>query len=67
MTGIERYKMLKKENPNTIYLFKQGIFYRAYDEDAKLLNSKIGLKLLDSGFGYLWISCKKYKYIYRIF
>lgn len=53
MTKIEEYNILKKENPNIVYLFKQGIFYRALNEDAELLNSKFGLKLLDSGFGYI--------------
>lgn len=41
----EVYKKLKNDNPDTIYLFRSGIFYIALDADALLLSNKINLKL----------------------
>ena len=32
------YKRLKKEDSETLYLFKSGIFYIFLDEDAKTIN-----------------------------
>lgn len=42
---VETYNNLKKENSGTIFLFRQGIFLIALDEDAKFLSEKFGLKL----------------------
>ena len=36
---------LKKENADTIYAFKSGIFYIFLDEDAEFISTKLGLKL----------------------
>lgn len=40
-----KYTKLKQENPNITYIFKVGIFYIFIDEDAKYINSVLGLKL----------------------
>lgn len=42
----KQYSDLKKADSNKLYLFKTGIFYTFLDEDAKLINSLIGLKLV---------------------
>ena len=39
------YDFLKKQNPNTIFLFKSGIFYLAIDQDAMYLSELLNLKL----------------------
>lgn len=36
---------LKKSDASSIYLFRVGIFYNILNEDAKILNEKLGLKL----------------------
>ena len=41
----ERYLSLKKVNPSTLYLFKNGIFYIFLDEDAKKMSALLNLKL----------------------
>ncbi len=41
----ERYLVLKKQNPNTLYLFKNGIFYIFLEEDAKKMSTLLNLKL----------------------
>ena len=42
---LNEYNIKKKENPENIYIFRSGIFYYALNEDAKKLNSSIGLKI----------------------
>lgn len=42
---IDMYKNLKQENLEIIYLFKNGIFYIALDNDAIKLSNLFGLKL----------------------
>lgn len=42
---LKQYNELKKKNASCIYLLRSGIFYIAINEDAKLLNEKIGLKI----------------------
>jgi len=42
---LEKYNELKKENASCIYVFRVGIFYNILNEDAKILNKKIGLKI----------------------
>lgn len=39
------YLNLKKEQPNTLFLFKTGMFYIFLDNDARLVNSLLNLKL----------------------
>lgn len=46
---LSQYEELKKQQPNVIYLFKVGIFYNILNDDAKILNEKIGLKITDLG------------------
>ena len=41
----EKYKFLISQNPSKLYLFKSGIFYIFLDEDAKIISSKLNLKL----------------------
>lgn len=40
-----QYIKLKEKNPNTVYLFKAGIFYLALDEDAIRLSNSLKLNL----------------------
>lgn len=46
---LNHYKELKKEDASSIYLFRVGIFYNILNEDAKLINEKLGLKITDLG------------------
>lgn len=46
---LKQYEELKRQNPNIIYLFRVGIFYNILNDDAKILNEKIGLKITDLG------------------
>ena len=39
------YKNLKQEDSKTLFLFKSGIFYIFLDEDAKIINNLLDLKL----------------------
>lgn len=39
------YSKLKQKNPQTIYLFKSGIFYLALNEDSQTLSNILGLKI----------------------
>ena len=40
-----KYLKLKEKNPNTVYLFKAGIFYLALSEDAIKLSTPLKLNL----------------------
>ena len=40
----DKYLKLKKENKETCYLFKSGLFLIFIDEDAVAMSSKLGLK-----------------------
>lgn len=42
---LNTYKNLKKSDSETIYLFKNGAFYLALEDDAKYLSNKFDLKL----------------------
>lgn len=42
---LNTYNNLKKKNPDMIYLFKNGAFYLALENDAKYLSNEFGLKL----------------------
>ncbi len=42
---LKQYKELKEKDASPIYIFRIGIFYNILNEDAKILNEKLGLKL----------------------
>uniref|UniRef100_UPI003FEEE2C7 hypothetical protein n=1 Tax=Candidatus Merdicola sp. TaxID=3085652 RepID=UPI003FEEE2C7 len=42
---MKQYQELKKEDPDSIYIFQVGIFYNILNEDARIVSNKIGLKL----------------------
>ncbi len=42
---LSNYNELKKKDASTIYMFRVGIFYNILNEDAKLLNKELGLKI----------------------
>lgn len=42
---LNQYNELKKQDNSCIYLFRVGIFYNILNEDAKIVNDKIGLKI----------------------
>ena len=46
---LNQYNELKKQDASSIYLFRIGIFYNILNEDAKLINEKLGLKIIDLG------------------
>ncbi len=46
---LDQYKKFKKEDASCIYMFRVGIFYNILNEDAKLINEKLGLKITDLG------------------
>lgn len=42
---LKQYKELKEKDASSIYIFRIGIFYNILNEDAKILNEKLGLKI----------------------
>src|SRR6478672_7910163 len=40
-----QYLQLKRRYPGTIVLFRLGDFYEAFDDDAKLISSELGIVL----------------------
>ncbi len=42
---LNTYNNLKRQDSETIYLFKNGIFYLALEDDAKLLSKELDLKI----------------------
>ena len=40
-----KYSELKGNNPNTLYLFKSGIFFIALEDDARLLSEHLKLRI----------------------
>ena len=42
---IKKLEELKKHDASSIYIFRVGIFYNILNEDAKILNGRLGLKL----------------------
>lgn len=42
---LKQYNDLKNDDASSIYVFRVGVFYNILNEDAKLLNEKIGLKI----------------------
>ncbi len=46
---LNQYNELKKNDASSVYLFRVGIFYNILNEDAKLINEKLGLKITNLG------------------
>ena len=44
---LNTYNNLKKQLPETLFLFRSGVFYIALDDDAKLLSKELDLKLVN--------------------
>lgn len=42
---LKQYKELKEKDASSIYIFRIGIFYNILNEDAKIINEKLGLKI----------------------
>ncbi|MBQ9298845.1 MAG: hypothetical protein IJ223_07500 [Clostridia bacterium] len=42
---LKQYESLKKIDPSYIYIFRVGIFYNILNEDAKIINEKLNLKI----------------------
>ena len=42
---LKQYNELKEKDASSIYIFRIGIFYNILNEDAKILNEKLGLKI----------------------
>lgn len=42
---INKLNEFKKQDASSIYIFRVGIFYNIFNEDAKIINEKLGLKL----------------------
>lgn len=42
---LNKLNDLKKQDASSIYVFRVGIFYNIFNEDANILNEKLGLKL----------------------
>lgn len=66
------YLKLKEQNPDTILLFKSGIFFIAIDKDALKLSELLGLKLTNlndttSKCGFPCASFEKYQNLFNTF
>ena len=63
------YLSLKKENPETIYLFKSGIFFIAIDTDATLLSSLYNFKItnLTDKIVKCGFPCSSYEKYFKMF
>ena len=46
---LEQYTSLKKNDKETIYLIRVGIFYNILNEDADIISKAIGLKITSLG------------------
>lgn len=46
---LEQYASLKKNDKETIYLIRVGIFYNILNEDADIISEAIGLKITSLG------------------
>ena len=42
---LKQYESLKKIDPSYIYIFRVGIFYNILNEDAKIINENLNLKI----------------------
>lgn len=42
---LKQYESLKKIDSSYIYIFRVGIFYNILNEDAKIMNEKLNLKI----------------------
>lgn len=68
---INIYTNLKKEDPNTLYMFKSGIFYIFLDKDATIMNQLFNLKLTNFNdkvlkCGFPCASLDKYQNLLRL-
>lgn len=43
--SLNQFNDLKKQDASSIYIFRVGIFYNILNEDAHILNEKLGLKI----------------------
>ena len=46
---LEQYTSLKKNDKDTLYLIRVGIFYNILNEDADTISKALGLKIMDMG------------------
>ena len=49
---MKKYDELKLENTDKLVIVKSGIFYVAYDEDAKILNYILNYKIINNRVGF---------------
>ena len=49
---MKKYDELKLENTDKLVIVKSGIFYVAYDEDAKILNYLLNYKIINNRVGF---------------
>lgn len=42
---LKKYNELKSKDKNVVYLFKVGIFYNVFNDDADILSKELGLKI----------------------
>lgn len=63
------YEELKRENPDFIYLFKNGIFFIALDEDAYTLSNLFGFKLTNftPNIVKCGFPCSSYEKYFKLF
>ena len=63
------YKKLKNDNNETIYLFKNGVFYISLEDDARFLSEKYNLKLtnLNSDIVKCGFPCSSFDKYYTLF
>ena len=45
MIHLKIEEFLKEKDASSIYIFRIGIFYNILNEDAKIINEKLGLKI----------------------
>lgn len=52
MKTIDIYKLYKEKYKDTIILIKEGIFYKSYKEDAKILWQLLEYKYINESLGF---------------
>ena len=67
---LNKYNELKLKESNKIYLFRIGIFYNIFNEDADYLNKLLGLKITHLSnslykVGFPISQIEKYKQIFK--
>jgi len=48
---MAQYSKIKKENPDTVLLFRMGDFFETFEEDAKIASKVLGITLTQRGNG----------------